>query len=156
MSGERSPIDANVLVYALYADAEHHVSSRSLLDTAARGDARFCVTSQVLAEFFAIVTSPRRVSIARTPQEAVDVIESLLSLECMTVLASPESVPKLWIDLLRRRPVSAGRVFDLQLVATMEANDVRTIYTFNRRDFEVFPELDVRTPAIETPDNLRE
>ena len=43
-------------------------------------------------------------------------------------------------------PVTGGDVFDLQLVATMLANDVPRIYIFNREDFEVFPELVVVTP----------
>jgi predicted nucleic acid-binding protein len=42
--------------------------------------------------------------------------------------------------------VTGGDVFDLQLAATMLANDVPRIYTFNREDFEVFPELAVVTP----------
>jgi len=51
-----------------------------------------------------------------------------------------------WLDLLRRRPVTGGDVFDLQLVATMLANDVQRIYTFNVEDFEAFPELVVVIP----------
>ena len=47
---------------------------------------------------------------------------------------------------LRRRPVIGGDVFDLQIVATMQANGVQRIYTFNTDDFEVFPELAVVTP----------
>jgi len=45
-----------------------------------------------------------------------------------------------WLDLLSRRPVVGGAVFDLQIVAAMLANDVRPIYTFNLKDFEPFPE----------------
>ena len=108
------------------------------------------MTFQVLAEFFSIITSPKRVSIARTPQEALEAVELLSSLDVVTVLSSPATVPALWVELLRRRPVSGGRVFDLQLIATMSANNVRTIYTYNRRDFELFAELDVRTPILET------
>ena len=37
-------------------------------------------------------------------------------------------------------------VFDLQLVATMLANGVSRIYTFNGADFESFSELAVITP----------
>jgi predicted nucleic acid-binding protein len=48
--------------------------------------------------------------------------------------------------LLQRHPVTGGDVFDLQLVATMQANDVQRIYTFNTGDFEVFPELAVIAP----------
>jgi hypothetical protein len=50
------------------------------------------------------------------------------------------------LDLLRRRPVVGGNVFDLQLAASMLANNVNRIYTFNISDFEVFTELVVVTP----------
>ena len=50
------------------------------------------------------------------------------------------------MELLRRHPVTGGDVFDLQIVATMQANGVQRIYTFNADDFEVFPELTVVTP----------
>ncbi len=39
-----------------------------------------------------------------------------------------------------------GRIFDVQLAATMLANGVRRIHTFNRSDFERFPDLEVLTP----------
>ena len=48
--------------------------------------------------------------------------------------------------LVRRHPVIGAKVFDLQIVATMLANRVRRIYTFNAKDFEVFEELIVLTP----------
>jgi predicted nucleic acid-binding protein len=51
-----------------------------------------------------------------------------------------------WLELLRRHPVTGGDVFDLQIVATMQANGIQRIYTFNTDDFAVFPELAVRTP----------
>ena len=50
------------------------------------------------------------------------------------------------LDLLRRHPVMGGDVFDLQIIATMQANDVRTIYTFNAADFEAFSESSIVTP----------
>jgi len=37
-------------------------------------------------------------------------------------------------------------VFDLQLVATLMANGVRRICTFNRKDFETFTGLEIITP----------
>jgi predicted nucleic acid-binding protein len=50
------------------------------------------------------------------------------------------------VELLERRPVTGGDVFDLQIVATMLANEVTRIYTFNAEDFQVFPELAVLKP----------
>jgi predicted nucleic acid-binding protein len=37
-------------------------------------------------------------------------------------------------------------IFDVQLVATMLANDVTRIYTYNRPDFERFGEVKILTP----------
>ncbi len=58
----------------------------------------------------------------------------------------PAKVVEGWIGLLRRYPVSGGDIFDLQIIATMQANDVQRIYTYNTDDFEAFPELLVSPP----------
>jgi predicted nucleic acid-binding protein len=42
--------------------------------------------------------------------------------------------------------VTGGDVFDLQIVATMQANGIQRIYIFNGDDFKVFPELAVLAP----------
>jgi predicted nucleic acid-binding protein len=49
-------------------------------------------------------------------------------------------------ETVRLRPEGAG-VFDLQIVATMLANGVQHVYTFNPWDFRVFAELTVVTPT---------
>ena len=51
------------------------------------------------------------------------------------------------MTLVRRRTVTGGEIFDLQIVATMKLNGILRIYTFNIDDFEVFPELTVVNPA---------
>jgi predicted nucleic acid-binding protein len=71
MSGERVGVDANVLVYALYQDAPQYRASRAFLQRANDGEVTLCFTSQVLAEFFSIVTSANRVSSPKTSAEAV-------------------------------------------------------------------------------------
>ena len=52
----------------------------------------------------------------------------------------------LLLELLKRSAVTSNDVFDLQIVATMQANNIRRIYTFNTSDFQRFPELTVVTP----------
>jgi predicted nucleic acid-binding protein len=51
------------------------------------------------------------------------------------------------VHLLARHAVEGAGVFDLQIVATMLANGVQRIYTFNRGDFQVFAELTVVAPT---------
>jgi hypothetical protein len=50
------------------------------------------------------------------------------------VLPAPAQALDGLLDLLRRHPVTGGDVFDLQIDATMQANGVQRIYTFNTAD----------------------
>jgi uncharacterized protein len=144
MPVEPGLVDANVLVYAMDADAPQHAASRSLLEAARSQSTVLFVTSQVLCEFYSIVTSARRVTKPRSPEDALQAISSLLAF--LRVLSSPARAVEVWLELLRRHPVTGGDAFDLQIVAAMQINGVQKIYTFNTGDFEVFPELAVVTP----------
>ena len=144
MSVESGIVDANVLVYAMDADAPQHVASRALLDAARDSSTTLYVTSQILCEFYSIVTNSRRVPKPRTPDDALSAVSGLLAF--LHVLPIPARTVEGWMDLLHRHPVTGGAVFDLQIVATMQANGIQRIYTFNTDDFEVFPELAVLTP----------
>lgn len=59
MSDELALVDTNVLVYAFHRESEHHAACRTLLDQAQNGQIALCITSQVLAEFYAIVCDLR-------------------------------------------------------------------------------------------------
>ena len=71
-------------------------------------------------------------------------ISSLLAF--LHVLPVPAHAVDGLLNLLRRHPVTGGDVFDLHIVAAMQANGVERIYTFNAADFAVFPELSIVTP----------
>jgi predicted nucleic acid-binding protein len=145
MSLEPGILDANVLIYSTASEAPQHSASRALLD-AVRGDpgVTFYVTSQILCEFYSVVTNPRRMTVARSSTEAVAAITGFLAF--LQVLPIPARAVEGWMDLLTRRPVIGADVFDLQLVAVMLANDVKRIYTFNAVDFQPFSELTVEKP----------
>jgi predicted nucleic acid-binding protein len=144
MSVEPGIVDTNVLVYALDADAPQHAAARALLEAARDAGATLFVTSQILCEFYSIVTNPRRVPKPRSAAEAVAALAGLLAF--LQVLPVPAHAADGLLDLLRRQPVTGGDVFDLQIVATMQANGVQRIYTFNNADFESFSELSIVTP----------
>jgi predicted nucleic acid-binding protein len=143
---EPGVLDANVLAYAVNADAPQHIASRTLLEAARDPLKTLFVTSQILCEFYSVITNPRRVAVATSPTEALRIIAAVLALPGMRVLPAPARTVAGWMELLRRHPVTGGDVFDLQIVATMQANGVHRIYTFNGGDFEIFPEVAVVTP----------
>ena len=89
MSRELAALDTNVLVYALYADAEHHRASRLLVDQGRNQDAALCITPQVLTEFYSVVTNSRRVTEAKSPEAVLDVIANLIAMPGLTLLPFP-------------------------------------------------------------------
>jgi predicted nucleic acid-binding protein len=145
---ELAALDTNVLIYALYADAEYHRAARLLVDQARSEDAALCFTPQVLAELYSVITNPRRVTEAKSPEAVLEVITNLIAMPGLTLLPFPLDLVSRWTALLRQHPVSERKVFDVQLIATLLANGVKKLYTFNRIDFEPFAEIEVLTPAV--------
>jgi predicted nucleic acid-binding protein len=145
MSLKPGVIDANVLIYSMASEAPQHSTSRAFLD-AVRDDPEvtFYVTSQILCEFYAVVTNPRRMTSSRSSAEALTAISGFLTF--LEVLPISMRAVEGRMDLLRRRPVTGANIFDLQLAATMLANGVNCIYTFNASDFQPFRELSVNEP----------
>jgi toxin-antitoxin system PIN domain toxin len=146
MSVDPGVLDTNVLAYAVDADAPQHAASRALLDAASDPSTTLYVTSQILCEFYSLITNPRRVRVVSSAAEAMSIISAMLALPGLFVLPVPARAVAGWMQLLQRHPVTGGDVFDLQIVATMQANGIQRIYTFNTDDFRVFPELTVQTP----------
>jgi toxin-antitoxin system PIN domain toxin len=137
---EPALIDANILVYAASPSAVQHQASRNLLES----KVRLCVAPQVLAEFYAVVTNRRRVTVPFTPTEARTFITEVLSRA--DLLPVPASVVDRWIELAERHGVTGSHVFDLQLAATMLENGINRIYTYNHADFESLEGVEALTP----------
>ena len=70
-------IDTNVLVYAINTSSSQHEASRRLLEMIQAGLIRGGLVPQVLLEFFAVITDPRRVENPLDPHVALQQIESL-------------------------------------------------------------------------------
>jgi predicted nucleic acid-binding protein len=118
------------LLYALDADAPQHEAARALfeagLEAGREASTTLFVTAQILCEFYSIVTNPRRVSKPRSAADAVAAISGLLGF--LDVLPVPARAVDVWLDLLRPHPVTGGDVFDLQIVATMQANGIQPTF----------------------------
>ena len=146
MSPEPGVLDANVLAYAVDVNAPQRAASRALLEAASDPSVTLYVTSQILCELYSVITNPRRVAVVSSPTEALSIISAMLALPGLQVLPTPARAVAGWMRLLQRHPVTGANIFDLQIVATMQANGINRIYTFNIDDFKVFPELTVLTP----------
>ena len=102
------------------------------------------VTSQIICEFYSVVTNPWRVAKPRSYADALAAISSLLGF--LRVLPVPADTVEEVIRLVRRRPVTGGISSILQILASMNVNGIQRIYTFNTADFADFPEIALLTP----------
>ena len=105
------------------------------------------VTPQILCEYYSVITNPRRVAAPSSPSVALRALSALLALPGISILPTTARAVAAMLELMARHPVTGPEVFDLQIIATMKANNIQTIYTFNTADFEVFPELTVIVPG---------
>jgi predicted nucleic acid-binding protein len=62
MSVDPGLLNANVLAWAINADAPQHSVSRALLDAACDPSVTLYVTSQILCELYLLITNQRRVT----------------------------------------------------------------------------------------------
>lgn len=80
MSVDPGIVDTNVLVYAVDAEAPQHETARALLESCRDRGTTLYVTSQILCEFYSVVTNPLRVLSARFLDEALRSISAFLAL----------------------------------------------------------------------------
>ena len=139
-------VDTNVLVYSVAASEPQSAASRSFVDRAKDPTAGLCVFPHLLAEFFAVITNPKRVASAKTPEEALVAIEEFLALPGLTVLPLPAEVVDRWVQLIRSRPAKRAEVFDRQTAAGMLIHGIETIYTYNLADFQGIPGITAKEP----------
>lgn len=130
MSVEPGVVDANILVYAVNPDVPQHAASYALLEAARDPAVTLYITSQILCEFYSITTNRKRVAVPTSLADAMVIISDLLAQPGLHVLPSPEQAVTGLLELLKRSAVTGSDVFDLQIVATMQANNIQRIYTF--------------------------
>lgn len=139
-------VDTNILVYRADQDSAFHEPSVNLIRQGLKGDIPLCVSPQNLTEFYAVITSPKRVTNPITPEDARSEINKYLqSKNIRKIYQTADILPK-FLELIRKYPPQGQQIFDLQLVATMLIHNVTLLYTFNRKHFEHYQEIQVKTP----------
>ncbi len=141
-------IDSNIWVYGVKEDSPFYKQARSIIDRANKGEIRTCISPQILGEFYTVVTNPQKTSPPLTPDEAVEIIKSLLSTEAVLTIYPSKNTLEITLELVRRYQIKALDFFDAYIVATMLDNRVEKIYTVNDKDFKPFKEIEVINPFI--------
>ena len=138
-------LDTNVLVYATNEDSPFHPQARQILDRALSGELEAAITLQILAEYYAVITDPRRVDHPLTPEEAREQIEALLAGE-IQLLPLQEGTSHRLVELGERYEIRAQEIYDAQVVATLLEGGIPLLWTANEQDFRRYQEIEVHNP----------
>lgn len=143
-------IDTDILVTWVMRGTPLHTAVRRFFEYEIHNRSGLLgLTPQVVHEFLHVVTDPRRFEHPLTMSEALRVCRSLASSrEVQWILPSPEVLPRT-LDLLERLQLGRKRILDTSLAATLECAGVQRLMTLNRRDYAIFPFLELVGPDIE-------
>ncbi len=137
-------LDTNIIVYAVDSRSPFHHRAISLIKRAEK--LRFCISPQVVAEFYSVITNPKRVESPLDPEGAVNLAEQVWTVWPFFKIFPQDSTLEVTLELVKRYQLRALEFFDAHIVATMIENDVATICTANAQDFNKFGEIRVMTP----------
>ena len=102
------------------------------------GKLEACLTAQVIYEFFAVITNPRRVETPMKLNEAIETCKDFW--ECHEIEKIHPSSNAV-IDVLKLASevkASKGEIFDCIIAITAKENKVKRIYTENVDDFKKY------------------
>jgi predicted nucleic acid-binding protein len=143
-------IDTDILVTWVMRGTPLHTAVRRFVEHEVHDRGGLLgLTPQVIQEFLHVVTDSRRFEHPLAMPEALRICRSLVSSrEVQWILPSSEALPRT-LDLLEKFNLGRKRILDTALAATLECAGVERLMTLNRRDYEVFPFLELVGPDIE-------
>lgn len=141
---DRALLDANVLVYATVPTAPQYSAAQRVCAGALAGRVDACVTVQTLLELFATVTNAKRVKRPRPADIAWVEVAKYASM--LPVLTPPPDLIDRVRALAEPLGIVAQDVFDVQIAATMLANGVSRVYTYDAGVLGRVPGITVVTP----------
>lgn len=137
-------VDANVLLYAVNADAPHHETARRWLDTELNGTETVGFAWVALLAFLRLSTNPSLFARPLAPEGAFDVVEACLAQPAAVVLQPTPRHVALLRGLLEPLGMAANLVNDAHL-AGLTLEHGAEVVSFDS-DFARFPGVRWRTP----------
>ncbi len=105
------------------------------------------ICPQVLFEFWSVATRPISANgLGWSVEQAQAEVETIRGR--FVLLEEPPAVIDLWLDIVVARKLKGKRIHDAHLLATMKANGVDLLVTFNAADFPVDPGITILIPKL--------
>jgi predicted nucleic acid-binding protein len=130
--------DAGIFIGALLQGDLRHAEARPLVERAREGLLRVSTTTGILSEVYGALTweqaEPRH-----TPSEAANAVRLLVEPpSSIAVLADGVEVALRTLALAAQHQLTARRVHDARHAATALVHGIRSVYTYDIEDWQVF------------------
>lgn len=139
-------LDTNVIVYNHQGESKFHESSQKLIAGCLNGEFVLCISPQILLEFFAVITSPRRVTNPVTPENAILRVKEYLETPNIQKIYENEDTLRITIELVEKYKPAQQHIFDTHIAATMVSHGLKRLYTYNEKDFSQYSEIEALNP----------
>ena len=145
---ELTGIDTNVLVIADNPSHPHHYKARKILEDVLSGVTKGCISHQVLAEYYAVITSRQKIEQPLSAEEAKVRVLYLEKGRKLKKIYPKRSTLKRCILFCAEKDIRGAKFFDALYAMNLLDNGVRKLLTQNIRDFVPFKErgLDLVDP----------
>ena len=133
--GERIGVDTNVLVFADDASNPHYSKAKGYLEDAIKGDITLCLSHQILAEYFSVITNPQRVRQPLSVEEAKERVLFLNRTRRIKKIYPKRSTLKRCIEFCAKNQIYGIQVFDVYFATVLLDNNIHKLITQNTKDF---------------------
>jgi predicted nucleic acid-binding protein len=139
-------IDTNILVYYTFRDFDpiKYAECRELIDKLKEKNIGINISTQILREFYAVVTTSRYFENPLEPDTAKEQI--LYFTSAFNVADINHDVILKLISLIEKYKMKGQKIHDTTIVATMLNIGNSTLLSYNKRDFINFHEIKTIEP----------
>jgi predicted nucleic acid-binding protein len=141
-------LDTNIFVYAYNKSSPNQDRASRIIKKAIQSQIQACITPQVLYEFFAVVTSSKRVQHPITSCEAANLCLDLWECSEIEKLNPSGLAPIEVFKFVEELKLSKAEIFDCVLAVTAKENDIDYIYTENVADFQRYSFVKAVNPFV--------
>jgi predicted nucleic acid-binding protein len=141
-------LDTNILVHAYNKSSPHQNQASKIIKKAMKGEIQACLSPQVLYEFFAVVTSAKRVEHPISPAEAANLCLDLWECNEIEKLNPSTRAPIEVFKFVEELKLSKAEIFDCVLAVTAKENSIDSIFTENIADFKHYKFIKVVNPFV--------
>jgi len=136
-------IDTNILIYQTFEDFEpekHRMITERFEDLYNQA-CSFFISGQIIREYVAIATNSK---IFKKPLNSKEILIKVSEFQnIFDILYDTNQSIEILKQLISRYKISGHKIHDANIAATVIANQIDFLWTFNRKDFKQFNEINL-------------